>query len=408
LNTTSRPNLVISHIREIESAAPMIFLLLFKAMAVQNLFDSTMFDRLSLPSRSSCIRANARHLLLLRLMFQPVVYQFIARLGALDRLCAYQIIFSNPGFLLPVITRSGAHERVRELSNEWQTKADEVLHSTMAELARPPQPRRVPPPAPPPSDENVKPRRRHAVAEIAEIEALGRSELDRLASIPAQQQQLFPAQKNDIWERLVRERREEAAGLAAIATRLSAEVAGARSRAKSDTDDAKRRAAESTRAIRVRRKQQLRLLEELTKNVETDRQQFEAELARVAAANAEAMRQKEEQIVRLQSNLETAKVKLREKQEAGAAKFKEKVHVIRELRKELSQVRELEAEKQAGLLALRQQAAVIAKRILAKKDETAAFGRQLATLIRDNEEGQREITKLEAGMFPGAFPVVRL
>jgi hypothetical protein len=208
----------------------------------------------------------------------------------------------------------------------------------MAELARPPQPRRVPPPAPPPSDENVKPRRTHAVAEIAEIEALGRSELDHLASIPAQQQlfQAQIAQKNDIWERLVRERREEAAGLAAIATRLSAEVAGARSRAKSDTDDAKRRAAESTRAIRVRREQQLRLLVELTKNVETDRQQFEAELARVAAANAEAMRQKEEQIVRLQSNLETAKVKLREKQEAGAAKFKEKVHVIRELRKELS------------------------------------------------------------------------
>jgi hypothetical protein len=31
-----------------------------------------------------------------------------------------------------------------------------------------------------------------------------------------------------------------------------------------------------------------------------------------------------------------------------------------------------------------------------RKDETGAFGRQLAALIKDNEEGQREITKLKA------------
>jgi chromosome segregation ATPase len=149
------------------------------------------------------------------------------------------------------------------------------------------------------------------------------------------------------------------------------------------------------------------LLGELTRNIEADRQQFEAEIGRVAAAHAETMRQKQEQITRLQSNLETAKIKLREKQEAAAAKFRERVHTIRELRKELARARELDAEKHTGLLALRQQAALIAKRISTRKDETGAFGRQLAILIRENQEGQREIAKLEAWMFPGAFPVVQ-
>lgn len=135
-----------------------------------------------------------------------------------------------------------------ELSNEWQTKADDVLRSTVAELSRRPQPRGPSPTVPvlrqsaPEEEVDARP----TASDLAEIDDAGRRELADLASIPAQQQQLFEAQiaqKNDIWERLVRERREEASGLAAIAARLGADVAGARSRAKSDADEAKRRRA---------------------------------------------------------------------------------------------------------------------------------------------------------------------
>jgi chromosome segregation ATPase len=299
-----------------------------------------------------------------------------------------------------------------ETSNEVQTRADEALRLTLDELSRQPERRprdapRATQSAPPPSEAADLARRfALAAADIAEVKTSGQSELESLDPLRAKQKEAYQDQlsaKNEIWQQQVFRCRQEAADLRATASHLAARITAARAAANGDVDDAQRRAAESTGAVRVRRERQLRELSGLTRTLDSERKQFALELQQAAAANEAAVHQKGEQIVRLQAALAAAKSKLRDTEVQCEVKFKDQVRRVRELRTQLQQAKDFEAEKQSDLMALRLACAVTSRKISARRDETAALKRQLATLLRDNEELRAEVIKMETGLFPGAF-----
>lgn len=303
---------------------------------------------------------------------------------------------------------------VWEASNEWKAKADEALQATMTELSRKTAPvRRIEPStvattfAPSKSTEDeAKQRQQWAKTQISDINNTARNELESLEALRGQQQEVYErevAEKNEVWEKLVLQRKEEAAELRSMIANLSAAISTARNQAKLDIDEAKRKAAGSTQTLREQREKQLQQIAELTQTLETDRKQFEINMSQMQSSNNNTVAQKKDQIARLQATLASLRMKIAEKQKQNETKFKQQVKTIRDLRSELQKVREEENAKQNSLMSMRKLCASVSKKISARKDEAASLKRQLVMLQRDNEELQGEIVKMETSLFPNAF-----
>ena len=304
-----------------------------------------------------------------------------------------------------------------DTSHEIKEQADEALRTTMLELQRDAerqsqfqrsqQPRQASLTVPEPDPEEVKlQRQKWAKTQIDEINDQTKHELQSLDALRAQQQEMYQeqlAEKNDIWERVVLQRREEAAQLRSMISNLSAEISNARNQAKVEIAAARKKAAESIQAVRAQREKQLQVIQELTDTLNREKVQFENELKQIQSSDVNLIQQKKEQIQRLQSNLANLKLKLNQKEAESDNKFKAHVRSIRDLKLHLQQVREAEAEKQNELMAMRQACAAISRKISARKDEAASLKRQLAMIQKDNEELQNEIMKIESNIFPSVF-----
>jgi chromosome segregation ATPase len=210
------------------------------------------------------------------------------------------------------------------------------------------------------------------------------------------QQQL--AEKKAVWVKLIAQRREEAAELRSMISSLSAAIASARLQAKNEIDGAKRSASVSTRRLRVQRQKQLEQIAALQQTIDAERRQYEHDLGQFAAANSSSAGERKEQIARLRVLLGNLQGKLREKQEQHEAKFGDQVLTIQELRTKLQKVRESENAKQTELMAMRKVCASMSKKLSARKDEAASLKRQFQMMKRDNEELEREITRIEEGI----------
>jgi hypothetical protein len=255
-------------------------------------------------------------------------------------------------------------------------------------------------------EENHQQRQEWAKTQIDDINDQAKHEIQSLDTLREQQQKLFQAQlneKNDTWEKAVLERREEAAQLRSMISHLSSAISVARNEAKTDIDEAKRRAQESAKIIRATREKQIQQIADLTGQIQKEQSSFDLEVKQVESANANATQQKKEQLTRLESNLVTLKAKLREKEKVNEGKFRQQCRIIRDLRGQLQQVREAENSRQSELMNQRKVCASVSRKISARKNEAASLKRQLAMVDKDNQELQAEIVKLEAQLFPQVF-----
>ncbi|OHS95118.1 hypothetical protein TRFO_38671 [Tritrichomonas foetus] len=260
-------------------------------------------------------------------------------------------------------------------------------------------------------ENNQQNRAEWAKTQINEINDLTKNEIQSLDALRQQQQEIYQAQlaeKHAIWEKAVLERREEVAQLKSMVSHLTSAIAVAKNEAQADIDEAKRRAAESAKVIRKERKKQIKQIADLTGQISKEQSQFELEVKQVNQANANATQQKKDQLTRLQTTLQSLKLKLKEKENANEIKFREQVRIIRDLRTQLQQARDVEKEKQAELMNLRKMCTSISRKISARKDEAASIKRQLAMVTKDNEELQNDIVKLENQMFPQVFKPAKM
>jgi chromosome segregation ATPase len=118
--------------------------------------------------------------------------------------------------------------------------------------------------------------------------------------------------------------------------------------------------------------------------------------------------QKKDELARQEATLATVKHKLKKKERANEAKFRQQCRVIRDLGGQLQQVREVENRKQEELVQMRILCASGARKISARKNEAASLKRQLAMINKDNQELQAEIMKLETQLFPQVFKPKRM
>ena len=258
---------------------------------------------------------------------------------------------------------------------------------------------------------NQQNRAEWAKTQINEINDLTKNEIQSLDALRQQQQEIYQAQlaeKHEIWEKAVLERREEASQLRSMISHLTSAIQVAENEAKADIEEAKRRAAESAKVIRKERKKQIKQIADLTGRISKEQAQFEIEVKQVNQANANTTQQKKDQLARLQQTLASLKLKLKEKENANEIKFREQVRIIRDLRAQLQQAREAEKEKQAELMNLRKMCTSISRKISARKDEAASIKRQLAMVVKDNEELQNDIVKMESQMFPQVFKPAKM
>lgn len=258
----------------------------------------------------------------------------------------------------------------------------------------------------PDAEELQQRRQKWAKTQINEINDQAKNELESLDALRTQQQEIYQeqlAEKNELWERVVLQRREEAAELRSMISRLTTAIANARNESKTEIQQAKRKAAESLKTVRIQREKQLKAISDLTNTLNKEKIQFENELKSIQNSDVNIVQQKKEQIERLQTNLSNLRAKLAQKEQESENKFKSQVRVIRDLRLQLQQAREAEADKQNELMSLRKACASISRKISARKDEVASLKRQLAMLQKDNEELQIEVDKMESNIFPTVF-----
>ena len=305
-----------------------------------------------------------------------------------------------------------SHSSLLDASREWKEKAEEVLRSTMAELSRKPPPPKPRPSGiattfPPPRAPTVAERRQQwAKTHIQDINATTKTEMASLDELRGRQQEAYERQiteKNEVWERLVLQRREEAAELRATLSSLASAVSTAQNQAKCDIEEAERRAAESGETLREQRDKHVQEIGDLTKTLENERRQFDMELAQKRATYAAGLEEKQNQIYRLQHTLEALNAQLAEKEMQCESNLKQHVRSIRELRERLQEAREEENLRQVELMDMKKLCASLSKKISARKDEAASLKRQFTMLLRDNDEMQGDIVKMEKTMFPSAF-----
>lgn len=255
-------------------------------------------------------------------------------------------------------------------------------------------------------EDNENDRQEWAKTQINEINEQTKAELESIESLRAKQQAYYQSQlasKNEVWDRCLLERREEANRLRAMIQTLNSDINVAKNEAKADIDEAKRRAKESAKIIRANREKQIQQIAELTAAIQKEKNTFEGTLKQTTQAASSSLAQKKEQLARLQQNLLSMKSKLREKENNNSSKFRQQVRNIRDLRSQLQVQKDAEKQKQNELMQMRKMCASVSRKISAYKDESASLKRQLAMMTKDNEEIQGEIVKLERQMFPQVF-----
>lgn len=332
---------------------------------------------------------------------------------------------SNPFNIIFMFDSSSSS--LGDASREWRIKADETIRATLAELRKgeeanvQSQIRRsniqqyqtqtnqhqlALAQTVQQGEENEKDRQEWAKNQITELNEQTKLELESIEALRARQQTHYQQQlqeKNEVWEKMILEKRAEATRLRNMITALNSEINVARSEAKADIDEAKRRAKESAKMIRANREKQIQQIAELTQAIQREKQSFDTLTRQNYTAASTSLAQKKEQLARLQSALTTMKARLREKENANSTKFRQQVRLIRDLRAQLQIQKDNEKSKQSELMSVRKMCTSISRKITAYKDETASLKRQLAMMTKDNEELQGEIVKLEKQMFPQVF-----
>ena len=319
-----------------------------------------------------------------------------------------------------------------DVSREWKEKADMALKASMAELSRGTdryQQSRSRMTATRTAelksakmstdmrniakaiDDNHKSRQTWVKTQINDINEQTRQEIESIDQQRQYQQELFQAQlreKNDFYEKAVLEKREEAAKLRSMVQNLSSQLSVAKNEAKTDIEEAKRRAEESASVIKASRQQQVQQTADLVAQIDKENMSYGIEVKRLMSQNATNLQHKKDQLARLQENLQQLKSKLKEKEAANDSKFRHQYRIIKDLRAELEQVKEAERERQNDLAALRRECASVSRKISARKNEAASLKRQISVIKKDNQELQTEVVKLETQMFPTVFQPVRL
>ena len=255
-------------------------------------------------------------------------------------------------------------------------------------------------------EENENDRQEWAKTQINEINEQTKAELESIEQLRLKQQKYYESQlaaKEEAWDRALMERREEVNKLRTMIQTLNSDINLARSEAKADIDEAKKRAKESAKIIRANREKQIQQIAELTSAIQKEKNTFEGTLKQTTQAASSSLAQKKEQLARLQQNFLSMKAKLREKENNNASKFRQQVRNIRDLRAQLQVQKDAEKQKQNELMQMRKMCASVSRKISAYKDESASLKRQLAMMVKDNEEIQGEIVKLERQMFPQVF-----
>jgi hypothetical protein len=322
-------------------------------------------------------------------------------------------------------------ESLIDLSREWNEKADQALRASAAELSQATDrqaaktrrtatrtaeltsakvtstlanlAREI--------EENQQSRQEWARAQISDLNDQNRYEMESLEALRQQQQEIFQAQlseKNEIWEKAVLEKREEAARLRSQISFLSSAISVARNEAKTDIDEARRRASESAKVIRGSREKQIQQIADLMSQIQKEKSAFEIEVSQLNSATASTTQQKKDELARHEATLAAVKQKLKDKERANDAKFRQQCRVIRDLGSQLQHVREAENQKQEELVQMRKTCASVSRRISARENEAASLKRQLAMIDKDNQELQAEIMKLEAQLFPQVFRPPRI
>lgn len=248
-----------------------------------------------------------------------------------------------------------------------------------------------------PVEDEAELRHQWAKSQIEDINENTKTEMEALDELRFQQKELYQRQveeKTAIWERLVSQRKDEAAELRSMIANLTYAISAARDEAKSEIDEARRKAALKTERMREQHKQQIQELGQLRKTLAIERKTFDFDWSRMKTTGSSTMEEKKDQVARLQNILEGLKTKLAEKEAQNEAKFRQQMKTIHELREQLQQARDEENAKQNDLMNMRKLCASLSKRISARKDEAASLKRQMTMLTRDNEELQTEIAKL--------------
>ena len=166
-------------------------------------------------------------------------------------------------------------------------------------------------------EENENDRQEWAKTQINEINEQTKAELESIEQLRLKQQKYYESQlaaKEEAWDRALMERREEVNKLRTMIQTLNSDINLARSEAKADIDEAKKRAKESAKIIRANREKQIQQIAELTSAIQKEKNTFEGTLKQTTQAASSSLAQKKDQLARLQQNFLSMKAKLREKE----------------------------------------------------------------------------------------------
>jgi hypothetical protein len=318
-----------------------------------------------------------------------------------------------------------------DVSKEWKAKADQALVESMTELSRgtdrqAAKTRRTATRTAELTsakltstlanlaremEEDQQTRQEWAKKQITELNDQNQYELESLEALRQREQELFQAQlseKNETWRKAVLEKREEAVRLRSQISFLSSAISVARNEAKTDIDEARRRASESAKVIRASREEHIREIADLTSQIQKEKSAFEIETKQLNSIIANTTQQKREELARQEATLTAVRRKVKDKEKSNEAKFRQQCRVIRDLGNQLQQVREAENQKQDQFMQMRKMSASLSRDISARKNEAASLKRQLAMIEKDNQELQAEIMKLETQLFPEVFKPPKL
>lgn len=255
-------------------------------------------------------------------------------------------------------------------------------------------------------DENHKSRQTWAKTQIQDINEQTKQEIESIEQQRQYQQELFQAQlreKNEYYEKAVLQKREEAARLRSMLSSLQSQVSVIKNESRTDIEEAKRRAEESAAVIKATRQKQIQQTADLVGQIDKENMSHNIAVKQALSQNATNIQHKKDQLARLQSNFQQVQSKLKEKEGENDSKFRHQYRIIKDLRAELEHAKEIERQRQDELTVIRRECAATARKISARKNEAASLKRQIAVVMKDNQELQGEIVKLEAQMFPTVF-----
>jgi chromosome segregation ATPase len=240
-----------------------------------------------------------------------------------------------------------------------------------------------------------------AETKITDINTSALTELASLDALRSEQQEVYKEQlseKNEVWVKLVDQRREEAAQLRSMIFGLSVAISGARLQAKDEIESARRNAFAGTKRLRAQSQKLAEQITVLEQTINAERRQYEHSLGLFEEQCLSVEDGKKSHKEKLKIILASLQEKLREKQAKNEEKLAEQVSTIEKLREQLQGLREAENEKQRELMSMRKACASMSQKISVRKDEAGSLKRQYRMLKRDNEELEGEIRKVESGI----------